>query len=740
MVLMVDALTRGAVVRWAAAAAVLLTIASGAAGVLAMPQRDEGVVRFVYPDSSAQQVFLAGDFNGWSQTATPLDREGSGFTTRVFLDPGTYEYKFLVDGGWRTDAGNPETTARGNSVVRVGADAEVLPARPAPAAAATPAGTQPAAGELGWAMRYLGYVTARYDDALGRYDLDHPLHAVDLAFDARLTPELSTYFLGKLTNGGAGEPAGQLALRYDRGQIEWTPGVSRLRLFDNVGVGQFDDPGALVGRIGIYADEFGYARRGLTWRQRVFGAPLDVFYADDTESGANVPPVLGLVGSKPGPHPPGTPELYRTSDSQRGADVLAVRARGGTDDLGFGAGLRLDRGRNRGQALFVERDSVAATGLAYETAERWFGWGVDLRARYGRLRLAAEYLEGSARAEAQRVQDVAWGDSTASFSAPGASDANFALDRSRRGVVVLRAVGVAGSTLAAPAWSARPGTGEASAPSIAYEYEEHDYSAVQTGTPFLTRRHTLGGVIYGRILQTDVGCEVEQSWFEYPAAAPWQNQFWFRRHNGWLDEDLVSLERTTLLGTHTAAVARVHLARLVWPQRNWRGELHATWAAPGFDHAPRYGEGILRLAFPLRDKLELRTHSRLAVYRQFTTADAGIVAVLGPGPHFEAGHLPFAGGAPVEHSYQALSAHFVELVYAVTSRSDIALGFGVDPEVVYTVTNEFAAIGWDEFLFANGVGPAATQAHPVSLGSALQQAEQALERERRLVLEARVRF
>jgi hypothetical protein len=242
------------------------------------------------------------------------------------------------------------------------------------------------------------------------------------------------------------------------------------------------------------------------------------------------------------------------------------------------------------------------------------------------------------------------------------------------------------------------------------------------------------------VLGTEARFEFEQHWFRYPAAAPWQNQFWFRRHNGWLDEDLISLERMTLLGTSMAAVARLHLARLLWTARGWRGELHATWAAPGFDAPPRYGEGILRLAFPLREKFELRTHSRLAVYRQFTTDDTGILAALGPGTHFEAGQLPFAGDAPVSHSYRAFGAHFVELVYAVTDRSDIALGFGVDPEVVYEVTNEFASIGWDQFLFANGVGPAATQADPVSLGNALQDAESALESERRLVLEARLRF
>ena len=723
------------------AVAVVLVGVLAALDAASMPLQEDGVVRFFFPDSTAQQVFLAGDFNGWSQSATPLDREGAGFVTRVFLDPGSYEYKFLVDGTWRADPDNPELSARSSSVLRVGPNGEVLPPRPAAAAAGSGDASAAAGADLGWSLRYLGFVTARRDPTLDRYDLDRPLHDVDLRLDAKLTPELSAFFLATLTNRGPDEAASQLSLRYDRGQIEWTPGVSRLRLFDNVGVGSFDDPGVLLGRVGIYADEFGYRQRGLAWRQRVFGAPLDVVYTDDTEPGANLAPGLesappSLVG--PGIAATGTPDAYRTAASHRGADVLALRVRGGTDELGLGLGGRLDRGRNRGVALFFESDSLPTSAAAYETAERWAAWGGDLRGRWRGLRFSAEYLEGQGRADAQQWSDAFLGDSTV-ISSPRTTDATFALDRSRRGILELRAARAGTSTGLEPAWSARPGTGRVAEPSLAYEYEEHDFTALVTGEPFLMRRHGLCAGIDGRVLETDARLEAEQHWFCYPAAASWATQFWFRRHNGWLDEDVVSLERATLLGAPAAAVARLHLARLLWASRGWRGELHATWAAPGFDHAPRYGEGILRLAFPLRNRLELRTHSRLACYRQIETQDSGIVAALGPGPHFEAGALPFAGDAPVEHSYRAFSAHFVELVYAITERSDIALGFGVDPIVVYEVTNEYEPIGWDAFLSANGADPA-SYADSGSLGAALEQAEGALERERRIGLEARLRF
>ena len=112
----------------------MLAVALSALDAGAMPRRDEGVVRFFFPDSTAQEIFLAGDFNGWSPSATPLDREPGGFATRVFLDPGTYEYKFMVDGAWQRDPDNPEFTSRGASVLRVGPEGEVLPPRPTPSA------------------------------------------------------------------------------------------------------------------------------------------------------------------------------------------------------------------------------------------------------------------------------------------------------------------------------------------------------------------------------------------------------------------------------------------------------------------------------------------------------------------------------------------------------------------------------------------------------------------------------
>ncbi|MBU6400226.1 MAG: isoamylase early set domain-containing protein [Verrucomicrobia bacterium] len=59
---------------------------------------------------NAQSVALAGSFDGWEQRPTPLKKQKNGlWRTTLSLAPGTYEYRFLVDGQWCDD---PECSNR----------------------------------------------------------------------------------------------------------------------------------------------------------------------------------------------------------------------------------------------------------------------------------------------------------------------------------------------------------------------------------------------------------------------------------------------------------------------------------------------------------------------------------------------------------------------------------------------------------------------------------------------------
>jgi 1,4-alpha-glucan branching enzyme len=63
-------------------------------------------VTFKLSAPQAKSVLLAGDFTGWNQSPVNLKKRKSGlWKTTVSLAPGTYEYRFIVDGQWQDDPG-----------------------------------------------------------------------------------------------------------------------------------------------------------------------------------------------------------------------------------------------------------------------------------------------------------------------------------------------------------------------------------------------------------------------------------------------------------------------------------------------------------------------------------------------------------------------------------------------------------------------------------------------------------
>ena len=51
-----------------------------------------------------------GDFNNWDPKKHLMKKDGNGVWNKaVILSPGSYEYKFLVDGQWKEDSQNDQT-------------------------------------------------------------------------------------------------------------------------------------------------------------------------------------------------------------------------------------------------------------------------------------------------------------------------------------------------------------------------------------------------------------------------------------------------------------------------------------------------------------------------------------------------------------------------------------------------------------------------------------------------------
>jgi hypothetical protein len=64
-------------------------------------------VKFILPGhSDAEEVFITGTFNNWSNRGMPMRREDENWVAEIYLRPGKYAYKFIVDGQWMPDPNN----------------------------------------------------------------------------------------------------------------------------------------------------------------------------------------------------------------------------------------------------------------------------------------------------------------------------------------------------------------------------------------------------------------------------------------------------------------------------------------------------------------------------------------------------------------------------------------------------------------------------------------------------------
>jgi chromosome partitioning protein len=93
---------------------------------LAKDMYDTGrYVLFALESPQANDVRLVGDFNEWKlDDAVPLIKKENGVWQKaLYLDPGSYQYKFVVDGKWITDPKNDRVVANAfgesNSILTV---------------------------------------------------------------------------------------------------------------------------------------------------------------------------------------------------------------------------------------------------------------------------------------------------------------------------------------------------------------------------------------------------------------------------------------------------------------------------------------------------------------------------------------------------------------------------------------------------------------------------------------------
>ena len=83
----------------------------------------QGKIKFEYSSPEAKEVFLAGNFNQWNTQVNPMKKDKKGiWKATLSLEPGRYEYRFIVDGNWKDDPSCSSSVANefgGKNCVRI---------------------------------------------------------------------------------------------------------------------------------------------------------------------------------------------------------------------------------------------------------------------------------------------------------------------------------------------------------------------------------------------------------------------------------------------------------------------------------------------------------------------------------------------------------------------------------------------------------------------------------------------
>ena len=97
--------------------------------------QNKTAVNFIYQPliGGKHEVYLAGDFNNWSESATPMKEKSGVYEVTINLKNGEYAYKYIVDGQWIVDESSEEFVDDGfggrNSLLFVGDKIEITSLR-----------------------------------------------------------------------------------------------------------------------------------------------------------------------------------------------------------------------------------------------------------------------------------------------------------------------------------------------------------------------------------------------------------------------------------------------------------------------------------------------------------------------------------------------------------------------------------------------------------------------------------
>ena len=318
---------------------------------------DEIIFTVVAP--GAREVYLVGEFNNWNPTLEKMSRIGDTFESILFITPGVYHYKFVVDGEWVFDDGNKFRDDEGSLVAledRGGVlviSTEDYLASLSPDKVLTPA------------IRYAGKVGVDDGDEVSDQDLD--LYVYFKREFIRASANLKT-----VEDNWQWSPF-ESGLKFDRGMIAVDIGKLTMTTFENDTSWTSADPFNLLGQVGVFDYDAGYLRKGFKFELLdVARTNLRAAIMDKLDTFPERPLTLGpeAFGDFAGGTSADT-TVYQFRDSHDDADTWALELHLDLDRFGLGYGTRNNTGMHDGLLAAVERAGPGFDVEAVTSREAW---------------------------------------------------------------------------------------------------------------------------------------------------------------------------------------------------------------------------------------------------------------------------------------------------------------------------------------------------------------------------------
>jgi hypothetical protein len=274
-------------------AVTLFSATTAVADVAAVPVG----IKFTYDSADAGSVHLAGSFNGWDSQKNPLIKGDNNIWTIVMaLKPGKHEYKFVVDGSWFADPGNPDSEpdsfGGANSIVQIDDKGRMI----AVVKKAVSEGPNTALNaRINLKGRYLGlYSSQKNVNGDPRYRLQRPNHSVDLNFNTKVSDVVTSYTRMRIDNTNDAE-LNNVQVQMDEAALDLHPGPFQVTGYWDMETLQLSDPlssGGDVDLAGTLVDDHlqsGKGTGGITFEAQPFGVDLQGFLADSHDFDPNGP-------------------------------------------------------------------------------------------------------------------------------------------------------------------------------------------------------------------------------------------------------------------------------------------------------------------------------------------------------------------------------------------------------------------------------------------------------------------